>query len=242
MADSPFWMIWPGNAALSALTWFVIAMPFLYAARAPMHGLLRSLGQLAGGPLRLAARALLASANEMRERNRAALPFKPADLDAVVLTHAHLDHSGYLPLLVRNGFRGPIHCTSGTADLCNILLPDSGAIQEEDAARANRRGYTRHNPAEPLYTRNDADACLAQFVTHDFGSSVRLFQGLDVTFTPAGHILGSASTLIRRSPGRRSGARARTRLSGRGSGSRPRTASRSARTRRRSPGTSCAGA
>ena len=73
MADSPFWMIWPGNAALSALTWFVIAMPFLYAARAPMHGLLRSLGQLAGGPLRLAARALLASANEMRERNRAVL-------------------------------------------------------------------------------------------------------------------------------------------------------------------------
>ena len=73
MADSPFWMIWPGNAALSALTWFVIAMPFLYAARVPMHGLLRSLGQLAGGPLRLAARALLASANEMRERNRAVL-------------------------------------------------------------------------------------------------------------------------------------------------------------------------
>jgi len=73
MADSPFWMIWPGNAALSALTWFVIAMPFLYAARAPMHGLLRSLGQLAGGPLRLAARALLASAHEMRERNRAVL-------------------------------------------------------------------------------------------------------------------------------------------------------------------------
>jgi len=132
----------------------------------------------------------------LRERNRAPLPFTPADLDAVVLTHAHLDHSGYLPLLVRNGFRGPIHCTSGTADLCNILLPDSGAIQEEDANRANRRGYSRHNPAEPLYTRNDADACLGQFVTHDFGATVRLFQSMDVTFTPAGHILGASSALI----------------------------------------------
>jgi len=73
MADSPFWVIWPGNAALSALVWFVIAMPFLYAARAPVHGLLRSLGALAGGPLRLAACALLASARELRERNRAVL-------------------------------------------------------------------------------------------------------------------------------------------------------------------------
>ncbi len=132
----------------------------------------------------------------LRERNRAPLPFKPADLDAVVLTHAHLDHSGYLPLLVRNGFRGPVHCTSGTADLCAILLPDSGAIQEEDAARANRRGYSRHSPAEPLYTRNDADACLGQFVRHEFGAPVRLFQGMDVTFSPAGHILGAASALV----------------------------------------------
>lgn len=132
----------------------------------------------------------------LRERNRAPLPFDPAALDAVVLTHAHLDHSGYLPLLVRNGFRGPVHCTAGTADLCRILLPDSGAIQEEDAARANRRGYTRHHPAEPLYTRADADLCLEQFVTHEFGTASRLARDLELSFTPAGHILGSASVRL----------------------------------------------
>ena len=132
----------------------------------------------------------------LRERNWAPLPFKASELDAVILTHAHLDHSGYLPLLVRNGFRGPVHCTSGTADLCNILLPDSGAIQEEDAARANRRGYTRHRPAQPLYTRADAEAALDQFVTHPFGETATIFRDMDIAFTPAGHILGSASVRI----------------------------------------------
>lgn len=133
----------------------------------------------------------------LRERNWASMPFKPAELDAVILTHAHLDHSGYLPLLVRNGFKGPVLCTSGTADLCRILLTDSGAIQEEDAARANRRGYTRHKPAQPLYTRADAERALDRLVPHTFGERVELFRSLDATFSPAGHILGSSSVLIR---------------------------------------------
>lgn len=132
----------------------------------------------------------------LRERNWAPLPVKPSEIDAVVLTHAHLDHSGYLPVLIREGYRGPVHCTSGTAELCAILLPDSGMIQEEDAARANRRGYTRHRPARPLYTRAEADAALGQFVTHGFDETAALFCGIEIGFRPAGHILGSASVRL----------------------------------------------
>jgi metallo-beta-lactamase family protein len=89
---------------------------------------------------------------ELRDRNWAEPPFAPRDLAAVVVSHAHLDHSGYLPLLVRRGFRGPIYCTSGTADLLGILLRDAAHLQEEDAARANRRRYSKHQPALPLFT------------------------------------------------------------------------------------------
>ncbi len=133
----------------------------------------------------------------LRERNWAPLPFKPATLDAVVLTHAHLDHSGYLPRLIKNGFRGPVYCTGGTADLCAILLPDSGALQEEDADRANRRGYTRHHPAEPLYNRAQAEQALKQLVPCDFGAAFKPARGLAVTLHPAGHILGAASAEVR---------------------------------------------
>ena len=84
------------------------------------------------------------------------LPVAPGSIAAVVLTHAHLDHSGYLPLLVKNGFRGPIFCTEATADLCGILLPDSGHLQEQDADFANRHRFSKHNPALPLYTEDDA--------------------------------------------------------------------------------------
>ncbi len=92
----------------------------------------------------------------LRLRNWAALPIEPTSIDAVALTHAHLDHSGYLPLLVRNGFSGPVLCTEATRDLCAILLPDSGHLMERDAEFANRHGFSKHHPALPLYTQRDA--------------------------------------------------------------------------------------
>lgn len=96
----------------------------------------------------------------LRLRNWEPLPIAPSQLDAVILTHAHLDHSGYLPLLVKNGFRGKVFCSAATADLCAVLLPDSGHLQEEDAAFANRHGFSKHVPALPLYTEQDAVRCL----------------------------------------------------------------------------------
>ena len=89
---------------------------------------------------------------QLRLRNRADLPIYPSTVDSVVLTHAHIDHSGYLPLFVRNGFSGPVYCSESTRDLCRILLPDAAKLQEEEARYANRRGYSKHHPAEPLYT------------------------------------------------------------------------------------------
>jgi metallo-beta-lactamase family protein len=134
---------------------------------------------------------------QLRLRNREPLPFDPASLDAVLLTHAHLDHSGYLPLLVRNGFRGPIHCTPGTRDLCGILLPDSGYLQEEEAEYANRHGFSKHRPAEPLYTQEDAILSLDSFQDTPFGQELELGGGLSATFLPAGHILGAAMISLR---------------------------------------------
>src|ERR671922_2750196 len=93
---------------------------------------------------------------ELRERNWQDLPIAASEIDAIVLTHAHLDHCGYLPRLVGQGFRGRVFCTAGTQDLCRIILPDAGRIQEEDAANANREGYSRHAPALPLYGETDA--------------------------------------------------------------------------------------
>ena len=92
----------------------------------------------------------------LRLRNWTPLPIVPEQVGAVLLTHAHLDHSGYLPLLAREGYRGTVYASAGTRDLCRVLLPDSGHIQEEDAAFANRHGFSRHSPALPLYTRQDA--------------------------------------------------------------------------------------
>jgi len=134
---------------------------------------------------------------KLRERNWADPPFDPATLDAVLLTHAHIDHSGYLPKLRKLGFRGPVHCTSGTQDLLAILLPDSGHLQEEDAKRANRYGYTRHHPAEPLYTEADAERCLQQLVAWSFDERFEPADGVSATFTRAGHIIGSACLTLR---------------------------------------------
>src|SRR5574338_945838 len=101
---------------------------------------------------------------QLRLRNWAPLPVDPASVRAVVLTHAHLDHSGYLPLFVKNGFSGAVHASSGTAGLCGILLPDSGHLQEEEARYANKRGFSKHKPALPLYTAEDARASLKQLL------------------------------------------------------------------------------
>lgn len=134
---------------------------------------------------------------QLRLRNREPFPVEPAAIDAVVLTHAHLDHSGYLPLLVREGFRGPIHCTPATRDLCGILLPDSGHLQEEEAEYANREGFSRHHPALPLYTEEDARACMEYFQPAAFERELRLDRDLAVTLLPAGHIIGAAMALLR---------------------------------------------
>jgi metallo-beta-lactamase family protein len=132
----------------------------------------------------------------LRLRNWAPLPIAPASIAAVVLTHAHLDHSGYLPLLVKSGFRGPVACTPGTRDLCGILLPDSGHLQEQDAAFANRHRFSKHNPALPLYTEDDARQALDHLKPAPFGEPVTLPGGAVAQFHIAGHILGASSVSL----------------------------------------------
>ncbi len=130
---------------------------------------------------------------QLRLRNWAEPPFDPASVSAVVLTHAHIDHSGYLPLLVRKGFRGRIYCTDATADLCRILLPDSARLSEEDADRANRRHYSKHDPALPLYTEQDVEACLRHLVTVPFDHEFAPAKSFRCTLSSVGHILGAAA-------------------------------------------------
>ena len=133
---------------------------------------------------------------QLRLRNWTPLPVAPDHLDAVVLTHAHLDHSGYLPLLVKEGFAGTVHASPGTQALCKILLPDSGHIQEEDADFANRHGFSKHAPALPLYTRQDALDCLRHIKAVPWGRSFQPIPQWQVTLQPAGHILGASSVLL----------------------------------------------
>ncbi len=129
---------------------------------------------------------------QLRERNRADFPVLPDSIDTLLLTHAHLDHSGYVPALVRNGFRGKVHCTPATRDLCGLLLRDSGHLLEEDAKYAKKKGYSRHADPTPLYTVADAEAALERFEVHDFGAAVALGEGITARFHPAGHLLGAA--------------------------------------------------
>lgn len=128
---------------------------------------------------------------QLRLRNWAPLPFAARDVDAVLLTHAHIDHSGFLPVLTRQGFRGPIYCSEGTLALCKILLPDSAHLQEDDARFLNRHGISRHQPALPLYTHDDAQACLRQFRAVPVDRSFDLDKDTAVTFRFAGHLLGA---------------------------------------------------
>ena len=130
---------------------------------------------------------------ELRLRNRAKPPFDPAEINAVVLSHAHIDHSGYLPLLAKNHFRGKIYCTSGTGDLLNILLLDSAHLQEEEAAAANRQGYSKHKPAFPLYTVEDAQTALKQVRHYPYEKVFEVVPGIKALFRRAGHILGAAT-------------------------------------------------
>lgn len=129
---------------------------------------------------------------ELRERNWERLPLNPASIGWTLITHAHIDHTGYLPRLVRDGFTGPIYATKATANLMRIMLPDSGRLQEEDAEYANRKGLSKHEPALPLYTERDAEVALKQVRPVDYDQPVRLSKFLTARFIPAGHILGSS--------------------------------------------------
>jgi len=130
---------------------------------------------------------------ELRLRNWDEFPIDPASIDLIVLTHAHIDHSGYIPLLVKNGFKGKVICTHPTKELCEILLKDSGYLQEEDARRANKYNYSKHKIALPLYTVADAKKALTQFESLSFGEPYYIDDGFHFAFNRAGHILGAAS-------------------------------------------------
>ena len=134
---------------------------------------------------------------ELRRRNWDVFPVPAQSLDAIVLTHAHLDHVGYLPRLVAQGFRGRVFCTPGTADLCKLVLPDSARIQEEDARQANKHGYSRHDPALPLYAETDAWRAIAQLQPVGYHRPIEILPGLTIEFLPAGHLLGSAYVLVK---------------------------------------------
>ena len=133
---------------------------------------------------------------QLRLRNWEPPPVDPEQVDAIILTHAHIDHSGYLPLFVKKGFGGPVYCSSATLDLCRILLPDSGHLQEEDAQYANRHRFSKHKPALPLYTQQDAEKSLGSLKAVPFGEKIDL-GGMSVELFPSGHILGASFVMLR---------------------------------------------
>jgi len=129
---------------------------------------------------------------KLRERNWDTFPVDPSTIDAVVITHAHIDHTGYLPKLVQRGFQGPVYCTDATAGLMEVLLLDSAKLQEEEAEWARKKGYSKHDPPLPLYTTENARKALKMLHPYPFDEEVRLHEKITVTFHNAGHILGAA--------------------------------------------------
>ncbi|MGI8671922.1 MAG: MBL fold metallo-hydrolase RNA specificity domain-containing protein [Luteitalea sp.] len=157
----------------------------------------RHLLQTANGHQVLVDCGMFQGLKALRERNWQGLGVPPSAIDAVVLTHAHLDHVGWLPRLVSAGFHGPVYCTPGTRDLCTLVLPDAGRIQEEDARQANRHAYSRHAPALPLFTETDALRALALLQPVGFATPVEVVPGLTGEFLRAGHLLGSSFVRMR---------------------------------------------
>ena len=155
-----------------------------------------------GGKRVLVDCGLFQGLKELRLRNWDEFHVPPSSLDAVVFTHAHLDHVGYLPRLVAQGYRGRVFCTAGTMDLCRIVLPDSGRIQEEDARLANKHGYSKHQPAVPLYNEVDAHRAITQLQPIGYHREIEVATGVRVEFFPAGHLLGSAFVVTRLAGGK----------------------------------------
>jgi len=133
----------------------------------------------------------------LRSKNWQKFPVDAATISAVLLTHAHIDHSGYIPALMKAGFNGPIYSSSGTFDLCSVLLPDSGYLQEEDARYANHKRFSKHAPALPLYTEEDARKSLNLFHTISMNKDVEIMKGVTASFSPVGHILGASAIKIK---------------------------------------------
>jgi len=129
-------------------------------------------------------------------RNWQPLPFAVKSLRSVVLTHAHIDHSGYLPRLVKSGFAGRVYCSEATRELCAIMLPDAAHLQEEEARYANKRGFSKHKPALPLFTIEDAERALRLMYAAGFDEPIRLSEASNARLLPAGHILGASMSPI----------------------------------------------
>lgn len=150
----------------------------------------------AGGKRLLVDCGLFQGSKELRQRNWERLPIPAKTIDRVVLTHAHIDHTGYLPRLVREGFRGPILANAATQELCQQLLPDSARLQEEDAARAAEKGYSKHKPPLPLYTEAEAMDALGRFQEMPRAGEFRVSEEFSIRAVDAGHILGSSSLVV----------------------------------------------
>jgi metallo-beta-lactamase family protein len=134
---------------------------------------------------------------ELRERNWQSLPIDPATIHTVIITHAHIDHIGYLPRLVKDGFRGRIVCTHATEDLMKIMLLDAGKLQEEEAKFASKKGYSKHSKPEPLFTVEDAEVVLTMIDSVRLEKEIKIFDHVSLTYYNAGHILGSAIAEIK---------------------------------------------